>query len=115
MPLIDCGPCQLRPWRLDDLDALVRNANSRAVWLGVRDRFPHPYTPEVGEAWRSRMTIEDRPSALAITVHEGPGGGIGAMLGSDVNRHTAEVGYWLGERYWGKGLATAAVEGFVPW
>jgi RimJ/RimL family protein N-acetyltransferase len=112
---IDCGVCQLRPWRQDDLDSLVRHANSRAVWLGVRDRFPHPYTREVGQAWLNRMTTEEPPSALAITLDDQPVGGIGAMLGSDVNRHTAEVGYWLGERYWGRGLATAAVTGFLPW
>jgi len=112
---LDCGPCQLRPWRVDDLGDLVRHANSRAVWLGVRDRFPHPYTREVGQAWLSRMTTEDPPSALAITVADEAVGGIGAMLGSDVNRHTAEVGYWLGEAYWGRGLATAALSGFLPW
>jgi len=112
---IDCGPCLLRPWTSDDLTSLVRHANSRRVWLGVRDRFPHPYTREVGQQWLARVVTERPPSALAIDVMGEAVGGVGAILGSDVNRHTAEVGYWLGEAYWGKGIATAAVSAFLPW
>jgi [ribosomal protein S5]-alanine N-acetyltransferase len=112
---IDCGRCLLRPWRTDDLSSLVYHANSRNVWLGVRDRFPHPYTRDVGEAWLAHVTVEHPPSSLAIVVGGEAVGGIGVMLGSDVNRHTAEVGYWLGEAYWGQGVATASVAGFLPW
>jgi RimJ/RimL family protein N-acetyltransferase len=112
---IDCGPCLLRAWQNDDLTFLVRHANNRKVWLGVRDRFPHPYTREVGQTWLARIVAERPPSALAIDVMGEAVGGVGVILGSDVNRHTAEVGYWLGEAYWGRGLATAAVGAFLPW
>jgi ribosomal-protein-alanine N-acetyltransferase len=100
---------------MDDVDALVTHANSRAVWLGVRDRFPHPYTRVVGQAWLAHVTVEQPPTSLAIVAGGEVVGGIGAMLGSDVNRHTAEVGYWLGEAVWGRGLASAALAGFLPW
>ena len=112
---LECGPCRLRPWRFEDLNALVHHANSRSVWLGVRDRFPYPYTREAGETWLGRATTEQPPQSLAIVVDDQVVGGIGAMLGSDVNRHTAEVGYWLGEAFWGQGLASAAVAVFLPW
>ena len=112
---IDCGPCVLRRWRTDDLDSLVRNADDREVWLTLRDRFPHPYTIDAGRGWLAAASVEDPPTALAIDVGGEAVGGIGVIPGADVNRHTAELGYWLGRAWWGRGLATAAVGRFVPW
>jgi ribosomal-protein-alanine N-acetyltransferase len=112
---LDCGVCSVRVWRPDDVDSLVVHANSRNVWLGVRDRFPHPYTHEVGVAWLARLAGEAPPTALAIDVDGEAVGGIGLVLGEDVNSHTGELGYWLGERYWGLGIATASVRVFGPW
>ncbi len=113
--MIKCGPCVLRPWRVDDLESLVRNADDREVWLTLRDRFPHPYTADAGRAWLAAASAEEPPTALAIDVGGEAVGGIGVVPGADVNRHAAEIGYWLGRRWWGRGLATAAVSHFVPW
>jgi RimJ/RimL family protein N-acetyltransferase len=112
---LDCGLCLLRPWRTDDLGSLVRHANNRNVWLTVRDRFPHPYTEEAGRAWLGGIVGEDPPGAVAIEVEGAAVGGIGLIPGTDVNRHTAELGYWLGEALWGWGITTAAIRGFRPW
>ena len=112
---INCGPCVLRPWHVDDLDSLVRHADDRAVWLTLRDRFPHPYTIDAGRAWLAAASAEDQPTALAIDVGGAAVGGIGVVPGADVNRHAAEIGYWLGRAWWGRGLATASVGHFVPW
>jgi RimJ/RimL family protein N-acetyltransferase len=112
---IECGPCALRPWRIEDLDSLVRNADDREVWVTLRDRFPHPYTIEAGRAWLAAASVEDPPTALAVAVDGEAVGGIGVVPGADVNRHTAEIGYWLGREWWGRGVATAAVTHFVPW
>ena len=112
---IDCGVCILRPWRRNDLDSLVRHGNSRNVWLGVRDQFPHPYTREAGRTWIDAATSERPPTALAVEVGGEAAGGIGVVPGRDVNRHTGEIGYWLGEALWNRGIATAAVRGFLPW
>ncbi len=115
MPIIDCGPCTLRPWRGSDLESLVRNADDREVWLTLRDRFPHPYTVEAGRAWLAAASTEDPPTALAIDVGGEAIGGIGVVLGADVNRHAGEIGYWMGRAWWGRGLATASVSHFAPW
>jgi RimJ/RimL family protein N-acetyltransferase len=106
---LDCGVCTVRSWVWDDLDALVRHANNRAVWINLRDRFPHPYTRADGEAWL-RHVLESRPETnFAIEAGGEAVGGICLVLGNDVERCSAEVGYWLGEAVWGRGIATAAL------
>jgi ribosomal-protein-alanine N-acetyltransferase len=112
---IDCGLCGLRPWQASDVASLVREANNRNVWLGLRDQFPHPYTPAAARGWIASTLTERPPPMLAIAVGGEAVGGIGVVAGRDVNRHTGEIGYWLGESYWGRGIATAAVRGFVPY
>ena len=112
---LDAGVCVLRRWRPDDLDALVRHANNWNVWLTLRDRFPHPYTADDGRAWLESASQEDPPGSLAIVVGGEAVGGVGIVLGGDVNRHTAELGYWLGEAQWGQGVMTAAIRRFQPW
>ena len=112
---IDCGVCILRPWRPRDLDSLVHHANSRNVWLTVRDRFPHPYTRENGRGWLEAVVPEHPPTVLAIDLGGEAIGGIGVVAGKDVNSHTGEIGYWLGETHWNRGIATAAIRAFVPW
>jgi RimJ/RimL family protein N-acetyltransferase len=112
---LEAGLCVLRQFRDDDLASLVRHANNRKVWLGVRDRFPHPYTEESGRTWIATASKEDPPTSLAIEVDGAAAGGIGLIPGGDVNRHTAELGYWLGEACWNRGIATAAVRAFIPY
>lgn len=110
-----CGPCSLRSWRADDLDALVRHADSPHVAAQLRDRFPHPYTREAGEGWLAFATSQQPVTNFVIAVDDALVGGIGLELGSDVERVSAEVGYWLGEAAWGRGLATAALRGFCDY
>ncbi len=110
---LECGCCVVRSWRRDDLAGLVRHANNRRVWLQMRDRFPHPYTPADAEQWL-RLVHEGRPGThFAIAAADRAVGGIGLDLGSDVERFGAEVGYWLGEAHWGRGIATAALRAFT--
>jgi RimJ/RimL family protein N-acetyltransferase len=93
----------------------VRFANNRRVWQTVRDRFPHPYTVSDGRQWLKACAGVHPPQAMAIVVDGVAVGGIALQRGTDVHRHTAELGYWLGEPYWGRGVTTAAVAHFVPW
>lgn len=97
----------LRPWRADDLPALVKYANNRKIWLNLRDGFPHPYTEENGRAFI--QVAAQRPAFFAIATPEEAVGSIGLSINEDVHRLTAEMGYWLAEPYWGKGMMSEAV------
>jgi ribosomal-protein-alanine N-acetyltransferase len=106
---LDCGLCAVRSWRWGDEADLVRHANNRRVWLQMRDRIPHPYTPADAEQWL-RFVHETQPEThFAIAVDDRVVGAIGFDQGSDVERLSAEIGYWLGEAFWGRGIATAAL------
>jgi len=101
--------CEIRSWRSSDLESLVKYANNRNIWINLRDRFPHPYTARDGRAFL-RHTREQRPeTAVAIAVNGEAVGGIGFQLQGDVERVSAEIGYWLGEPFWGRGIATEAL------
>jgi RimJ/RimL family protein N-acetyltransferase len=112
---IPCGPCVLRPWQNDDAESLVRHANDPAVAAHLRDRFPHPYTPADAERWLQIATAQSPLTNFAIEVDGEAVGGIGLILGSDIERCSAEIGYWVGRRVWGRGLATAAVRGLTAY
>jgi RimJ/RimL family protein N-acetyltransferase len=101
--------CTIRSWRATDAHALARHANSRAVWRNLRDRFPHPYTLADAEAWIVRARAARPETHFAIAVAGEAVGGIGLELQIDVARRSAEIGYWIGEAYWGRGIATEAV------
>ena len=99
----------LRPWRSGDEGSLVRYANNRKIWVHLRDRFPYPYTRKDAREWiRSTRRRTGPPLHFAIDVLGEAVGGAGLEPGSDVHRLAAEVGYWLGEPFWGRGLATEA-------
>jgi ribosomal-protein-alanine N-acetyltransferase len=100
----------LRPWRKGDEESLVRYANNLKVWINLRDHFPHPYTMEDARNWITRcLTALPPPVSFAIE-HQGEAiGGAGLLPMSDVARFTAEVGYWLGEPFWGRGFAAEAL------
>ncbi|MGC1273459.1 MAG: GNAT family protein [Planctomycetaceae bacterium] len=107
---LDCGLCVLRPWRHDDLALLVRSANNLKVAANLRDRFPHPYTEADGRAWLELATTDLSEWRWAIEFEEEAVGGIGLMPQNDINTGTAEIGYWLGEPFWGRGITTTAVK-----
>jgi ribosomal-protein-alanine N-acetyltransferase len=103
---IRLGICTLRPWRMSDERALVQQANNRNIWRNLRDRFPHPYTAADADAWITKAEAEAPVTSHAIVVDGETVGGVGVDLGTDVRRRSAEIGYWLGEPFWGRGIAT---------
>ena len=105
----------IRDWRDDDAAVIAPLANNRAVWINLRDRFPHPYTLADAEAFVARSRAEDPRRNFAICLDDRPIGSIGIVQGTDISRMSAEVGYWLGEPYWGRGYATEAIRGFADW
>ena len=101
--------CTLRPYRQEDEPALVRLANNRNVSRNMRDRFPYPYTATDAREWTTRVSAQSPVTQFAIVVDGELAGGIGIEPGVDVFRRSAEIGYWLGEPFWGRGLATEAL------
>jgi RimJ/RimL family protein N-acetyltransferase len=75
----------------------------------LRDRFPHPYTRANASAFLKAATTAPEPSNLAIEVDGEAIGAIGFVAGIDVERFSAEIGYWLGESYWRRGIATESL------
>ncbi|RJS22645.1 GNAT family N-acetyltransferase [Corallococcus sp. H22C18031201] len=109
---IDCGPCVLRPWRLGDEASLVQHANHREVWSSLRDRFPHPYTEADAAWWIGHAAGDAQSLNLAIEVDGMAVGSMGLIPGTDIERYSAEVGYWIGPAMWGRGIVTAALGAF---
>jgi RimJ/RimL family protein N-acetyltransferase len=105
--------CALRPFRSADADAIARHADNRAIWLNLRDRFPHPYRKKDAAAWIARQQAIDPPRHLAIEIEGQAAGAIGLEPGEDVMRRGAEIGYWIGEAFWGRGIATEALQAYV--
>ena len=102
--------CLLREWRVSDAEAIAHHANNRRIWRNLRDRFPHPYTLEDAHHWIEFAAAESPQLSFAITVNNEAVGGIGLSLGQDIERRSAEIGYWLGEEFWGRGIVTEAVQ-----
>ncbi len=102
---LDCGSCVIRSWRAGDVDSLARIANDRAIWLNLRDRFPHPYTRTDAESWIRFASGKTPETAFAIDMGGDPVGGIGIELHGDVERCAAEKAHadYPSRRRWGGG------------
>jgi RimJ/RimL family protein N-acetyltransferase len=103
----------IRDWRTDDAPSIAEYANNKKIWLNLRDAFPHPYSLKDAESFISRV-IETNPKTMfAIATQTEAIGSIGLTIGIDVHRFTAEMGYWLAEPFWGKGIMTQAVKKMI--
>ena len=99
----------LRAVKVEDAEELSNLANNVKIWLNVRDMFPHPYLPEHAHQFiKSRLEPSD-DHVFAIERQGQFCGMIGLHTKKDVYRKNLELGYWLGEPFWGKGIATMAV------
>jgi len=106
---LECGVCVVRSWQSGDEEGIVRHGDNRNIWLQLRDRFPHPYTHADAERWLAHALQAQPETNFAIALGDEVVGGIGYQFGIDVERFSAEIGYWLGEALWGRGIATAAL------
>ena len=112
---IPFGEWKLRLPTLDDVESIARHANNRKIWLNLRDRFPHPYGPEDARVWIESQMNQEPVTSFMIASDAEAFGGISIHLQSDVASKSAEFGYWLGEPYWGIGIATGAVKALVEY
>ena len=109
----DCGFFILRDFVPGDDESVARHANNPKIAANLRDRFPHPYTLE--DARKFLSAAKGRETIFAIDVDGEAVGAIGLIPGDDIERCTAELGYWLSEDYWGRGIATKAIATFTEW
>jgi len=101
--------CIVREFRPADAPSLARHGNNRKIWLNLRDLFPHPYTEAHAAGYIAHVAKRPEILSFAIDVGGEAIGGISLRRGEDIERYTAELGYWLGEEFWGRGITTEAV------
>lgn len=139
-PLLTLQTCTIRPYHPTDAASIAHHGNNPLIAQWMTNHFPHPYTPEKAHEWiamnlsaaSNPSNPHDPPSPsaaaardevswphplnYAITLPNGECiGSIGLKTGADVYARSAEVGYWLGEAAWGRGIATEATAAFVAW
>jgi len=99
----------LRPWTIHDLQSLVKHANNFNIAKFMTDKFPHPYTEEAGKSFIEFATYNSPLHIFAIDINGEAVGGIGIHPQCDIHCKNAELGYWLAEPFWGKGIITKAI------
>jgi [ribosomal protein S5]-alanine N-acetyltransferase len=105
----------LRPWTAGDRQALVAQANDRAIWRNLLSGFPHPYTEADADSWVVHACSCEPSVHLCVDVGGSVAGGIGVMVGTGTEAMTGNFGYWLGRAYWGRGIATAAARAMLAY
>jgi [ribosomal protein S5]-alanine N-acetyltransferase len=106
---IRCPTCLLRPLVPADAESLARHANDREVWRNLRDAFPHPYSVEDARGYIAMSAGRTPQTSFGIVVDGEAAGGVSLRPGADVERASAEIGYWLGRAFRGRGVVTDAV------
>ena len=104
--------CNIRKWKLSDAKDLAVALSNRKIQDNLRDGLPYPYTEQDGADYISSMLSanENDTFAFAITVDNKVVGSIGVFRQENIHRQTAELGYYVAEEYWGKGIMTEAVK-----
>jgi RimJ/RimL family protein N-acetyltransferase len=99
---------KLRPWSMDDLPSLVKYAANFDIAKNMMDSFPHPYSEKSGIDF-IEMTQRTKNLILCIEIDGEAAGSTGIHLRSDIYRKNAEIGYWLAEPFWGKGIISRVI------
>jgi len=106
---------KLRPWDMNDLQSLVKHANNPKIAGNLTNKFPYPYTEENGRDFIAFATSNMPYHVMAIEVEGNAVGGIGIHPQTDVSCKNAELGYWLAEPFWGKGIITGAIKQMIAY
>jgi len=106
---IDLGTSFIRSYEHFDKPSLAKYANNIKIFGKLKDKFPHPYTEEDAKEWLGLACNQNPELNFAIANETELIGAIGLQLQDDVNRFSAEIGYWIGEPFWGHGIASSAL------
>ena len=93
----------------------MESGNNRNVWLTLRDIFPHPYTLADAETFLGRVVGLEPELSFCVEVEGRMAGGIGLHMQGDVHHRNAELGYWLAQEFWGRGIMSSAVQVMVEY
>lgn len=103
---LDLPGWTLRAWRAGDAESLAHHANNIRVWRNMSEGFPYPYSLEVAQHWVDRGHLEFGGNNWAIACDDIAVGGAGIHPGAGHAACSVEIGYWLGEAFWGRGVVT---------
>jgi len=106
---------KLRKWKSSDLESLVEHANNLNIAKWLTNQFPFPYTNEDGKKYLNLIEKDNPTKIFAIEVEGKAVGSIGIFPQSDIHEKSAEIGYWLSERYWGNGIMSKAIQEVVQY
>ncbi len=109
LEIIEGSSFTLRPWQPEDAESLAKHANNQKVSRNLRDGFPYPYTLADARSWIEMIQANKKDVVYAIAVNGEACGGIGLHALQDIYRFNAEIGFWLSEAHWNKGITTEAV------
>lgn len=103
---------QLRKWKTDDIESVAKHANNKKIADNLRNVFPYPYTLNDAERYVNFCidSGEEYQCCRAIVVNGEAVGSIGIFIKDDVYCKSGEIGYWLGEEFWGKGIMSQAIK-----
>jgi len=104
--------CKIREWQIEDAENLASVINNKKIQDNLRDGIPYPYTVENAKEYITSMLSADKDEtyAFAITVDDKAIGSIGVFRCNNIHFRSAEMGYYIAETYWGKGIGTSAVK-----
>ena len=103
----------LKIWETRDVEALLKYAGNPKITQFMSDGFAGVSTPEGAAKFIAFANSGSDKIYRAIEADGQVVGGIGVLMQTDIHRKNAELGYWLAEPFWGKGITTKAVEMLV--
>lgn len=100
---------ELRPFTTADIDSIAKYANNLNIEKWLRDGFPYPYTLDDAKNFIMPLIDMESPNIFAISLDGEAIGSIGVFFQENVYKKSAEIGYWLGEPFWGKGIMSSSI------
>lgn len=116
MIYLNLKKCEVRTLKLEDAKSIATNGNNPKIAAKMRDVFPSPYRVETAQAWINMNLLPANKDWVNAIIVNGEAVGVASILfKTDIYQHSAEVGYWIGEDYWGKGIVSEAVKALVDY